>query len=148
MKALFKLLSRVRKGRLNFASSRFEGGWSGFFPLLIITMPKIFEPYQAINQSRMEPWRAEITQMRSVNWPYRKIAEWLADEAEIRVSLQAVQQFCKVRGITKSGGAKPPPPGRKSDPGRTKPRSTKRKTLFEYDGGDTPIDLSKLKSER
>lgn len=111
-------------------------------------MPKTFEPYQAINQSRLEPWREEIIQMRSVNWPYRKIAAWLAEEAEITVSLQAVQQFCKARGITKGGGAKPPPPGRKSEPRRAKIRTTKRKTLFEYHGEDQPIDLSKLKSER
>ena len=111
-------------------------------------MPKTFEPYQAINQSRLEPWREEIIQMRSLNWPYRKIAEWLAEESEITVSLQAVQQFCKVRGITKGGGAKPPPPIRKSEPRRTTTRTTKRKTLFEYTGEDQPIDLSILKSER
>ncbi|MGC6458464.1 MAG: hypothetical protein ACON4R_08825 [Akkermansiaceae bacterium] len=111
-------------------------------------MPKTFEPYQATNQSRLEPWRGEIVQMRSVNWPYRKIAEWLIEEAGITVSLQAVQQFCKVRGITKGGGAKLPPPIRKSEPRRTTTRSAKRRTLFEYNGEDQPIDLSTPKSER
>jgi len=108
-----------------------------------------FQPYQAINQSRLEAWRNQITEMRSLNWPYQKIADWLARETEISVSLQAVHQFCKVRGIVKGNAATPPPPTTVNF-AQVTPRKKKSggKKLFEYDGGNEPIDLSHLNSQR
>jgi hypothetical protein len=113
-------------------------------------MSEEFQPYQTVNQSRLEPWRNQIAEMRSLNWPYQKIADWLAQEAEVFVSLQAVHQFCKVRGIVKGSASKPPPPVSTAGPRVTprKKKSAKPKPLFEYDGGDEPIDLSQLKTER
>lgn len=60
-----------------------------------------FEPYQNPNQSRLEKWRNEITEMRSLNWPYPAIAKWLLDEQQLKISKEAIRQFCKLRNITK-----------------------------------------------
>ena len=112
-------------------------------------MQEKFEPYQAVNQSRLEPWRSQIVEMRSLNWPFQKVANWLKQHAGIVVTLQAVHQFCKVRGIAKGSAAKLPPPT-PVKVSRVGPRGKKanEKKLFEYDGGDAPIDLSHLKSQK
>ncbi len=41
--------------------------------------------------------------MRSVNWPYRRISQWLLDEKKVKVSYVAVRNFCETRGIVKGG---------------------------------------------
>ena len=108
-----------------------------------------FQLYQAVNQSRLEPWRNQVAEMRSLRWPYQKIADWLAREAEVSVSLQAVHQFCKVRGIEKGNAATPPPPTSvRMAQGSPRKKKARVKKLFEYDGGDEPIDLSQLNSQR
>jgi len=113
-------------------------------------MQENFERHQAANQSRLEPWRSHIAEMRRLDWPYQKIAEWLAQHQRIAVSLQAVQQFCKVRGIKKGSAKKLPPPPRKggvpSSPVRKAKSRTKKR--FEYNEANQPIDLSKLNSQR
>ena len=113
-----------------------------------------FEPYQAANQSRMEPWRAQIEEMRQLNWPYRKVADWLEENCELKVSLQAVHQFCKVRKIKKGGVvSEPPTPTRPKKttasvvlPSRLSPKS-RGQELFEYECEGQPIDLSNLKPQ-
>ncbi|MDB4265112.1 hypothetical protein N9891_00025 [bacterium] len=60
-----------------------------------------FEPHRIPYRSRLEKWRAEITSMREVNWPYSRIVDWLKKEAQISVSIEAVRKFCKLRNIRK-----------------------------------------------
>ena len=62
-----------------------------------------FQPHQRPNRSRLEQWRSEITKMRAVNWPYEKIAGWLLEKQNCRISAQAIHQFCKRRGISTTG---------------------------------------------
>ncbi|GHC56047.1 hypothetical protein GCM10007100_23670 [Roseibacillus persicicus] len=111
-------------------------------------MQENFQPYQAINKSRLEPWRNQIAQMRGLNWPYLKIAQWLAQNTEVSVSFQAVQQFCKVRGILKGEQSKPPPPARTTSVPPRRMRKKSATKLFEYNESDQPIDLSNLKREK
>lgn len=85
--------------------------------------------------------------MRSLNWPFQKVANWLKQHAGIVVTLQAVHQFCKVRGIKKGSSKKPPPPV-SGAPRPSKKRKSRTKKLFEYDEADTPIDLSNLKAQK
>lgn len=61
------------------------------------------EPYQHLS-SKLEPHRADIAEMRRLNWPYRKIRDWLAEEKGIAVRHTSVDRFCKVREIKKGRG--------------------------------------------
>ena len=113
-----------------------------------------FEPYQAANQSRMEPWRVQIEKMRQLNWPYRKVANWLEENCELKVSLQAVHQFCKVRKIRKGEVASEYPISIRPKKTKTSVVSPSRRShksrghkLFEYECEGQPIDLSNLKSQ-
>jgi len=60
-----------------------------------------FQPYQNPNQSRLEQWWNEIAEMRSQNWPYTAIAKWLLDEQQLKISTEAIRQFCHLRNISK-----------------------------------------------
>lgn len=53
------------------------------------------------NRSRLEEWRGDIISMRSLNWPYHRIAKWLDDEHGLAISKEAVRKFCRVRCIRK-----------------------------------------------
>ena len=51
---------------------------------------------------RLEQWRSEITEMRSLSWPHEKIAtRWLLNNKQLKISSEAVRKFCEVRGIKK-----------------------------------------------
>lgn len=58
-------------------------------------------PHERPNRSRLEQWLADITRMRELHWPYARIARWLQEEQDFRVSREAVRQFCVRRGILK-----------------------------------------------
>lgn len=87
-----------------------------------------FPQHQRPNVSRMENFRSEIAAMRSSDWPFQKIAEWLRENRQLEVSKEAVRQFCIVRGINK---ATAPP---QSVNNRIPPASPKQPLVkFEYD---------------
>lgn len=60
-----------------------------------------FEPHRRPNESKLEVFREEIAEMRALEWPLRKIADWLRTEKSCEVSYEAVRNFCDVRGIVK-----------------------------------------------
>ena len=64
-------------------------------------MENLFEPYEPPNQSRLEKWKPEIQKMRSLNWPYHKIAKWLEEEQQCKVHKDTIRKFCIVRKIKK-----------------------------------------------
>lgn len=66
-----------------------------------MSMQKKFEPHLRPNLSKLETWRSEITEMRSLKWPYTRIVAWLSIEQNFKISSEAVRQFCKVRSISK-----------------------------------------------
>ena len=67
-------------------------------------MDQKFEAHESPNRSQLEKWRPEIITMRSLNWPYHRIAKWLGDEHCLSVSKEAVRKFCRVRNIEKGQG--------------------------------------------
>ncbi len=73
-------------------------------------MEREFEPHENPNRSQIEKWRAEIISMRSLNWPYHRVAKWLEDEHGLSVSKEAVRKFCRVRNIGKGQGLPVLPP--------------------------------------
>jgi hypothetical protein len=96
-----------------------------------------FPPHQRPNVSRLETFRSEIAAMRSSNWPFRKIAEWLRENGHLAVSKEAVRQFCKVRHI----GSEPLDP--MSHQARTVINPPKKpQAKFEYDDS-MPIVIRK-----
>lgn len=97
-----------------------------------------FEPHEKPYWSRLEKWRAEITEMRRQNWPYSKIVEWLRTEGPISVTREAVRKFCQVRKIRKGSGKNIVPQIRKSS--QPVEKSTGR--LFEYKD-DGPIKTNR-----
>lgn len=60
-----------------------------------------FEEHRRPNESKLEPFRDEITEMRAKNWPLREIARWLLEQKQVRAGRETVRSFCKVRGIVK-----------------------------------------------
>ena len=64
-------------------------------------MKEQFQPHVRPNVSRLEQWRSEITEMRSLSWPHEKIARWLLNNKQLKISSEAVRKFCEVRGIKK-----------------------------------------------
>jgi len=84
-----------------------------------------FEPHRRPNESALEQFRSDIAAMRSQNWPYGRIASWLATEKYLTMHNDSIRRFCIRRGITK--GKKSPPASLKQSV-RSKP-----KKLFEYD---------------
>lgn len=150
----FKGTSRRLPQEFKCDSRRFEGGWRSFLRFWWEEMLEKFEPYQASNQSRMEPWRTQIEKMRQLNWPYRKVADWLEENCELKVSLQAVHQFCKVRKIRKGEVASEHPTPTRLKKTKTTVVSPSRRSnksrgqkLFEYECEGQPIDLSNLKPQ-
>ena len=66
-----------------------------------------FEPHVRPNRSSLQAYLIEITKMRSLNWPYRKIVLWLLDYRDCRISKEALRQFCMNRGILKGEAGSP-----------------------------------------
>jgi len=99
-------------------------------------MESQFQQHQRPNRSHLEQWRDEISEMRSLNWPFMKIAKWLLENQNFQISAQAIHQFCKRREIPEKRTvlvAKPKPQ-------KTIRRSaSKQKKIFEYDGSH-PIE--------
>lgn len=102
-----------------------------------------FQPYRNPSQSRLEQWRSEIIEMRSLNWPYPAIAKWLLDEKQLEISTEAIRQFCRLRNIGK--GAKKTKRGAAQS--RSAPPQTGQSTQDQKSGSDEftydsrPIDL-------
>lgn len=58
-----------------------------------------FPYYHRPNVSQLETYRTEIVAMRASNWPFHKVVQWLDEHHQVKVSKEAVRQFCKVRSI-------------------------------------------------
>jgi IS30 family transposase len=97
-----------------------------------------FPYYHRSNVSRLEAYRSEIVAMRASNWPFHKIAEWLSENHQMKVSKEAIRQFCKVRSIgrhenrtatpkTRTEATSQKQASKKFDYDDSKPISTKRK---------------------
>jgi len=101
-------------------------------------MTQRFEEHERPRTSRLEKWRAEIMEMRAAKWPYQRIANWLWEESQFKITAEAVRQFCQVREIRKGKKNQTMPT---QNPKRRcklvpKPESTstlKKEKLFEYD---------------
>jgi len=76
-------------------------------------MEQSYEPHIRPNVSRLEKWRTDITAMRSLSWPYQKIASWLWEHHQLRISDEAVRKFCQVRNINKGAKLRPMPSKRR-----------------------------------
>ena len=101
-----------------------------------------FEPHRRPNQSRLESFRAEISKMRALNWPYWRIADWLRDEHRVAISKEAIRKFCASRSIIKGDNSEmqPQPQRPKARRERSKASKPSAKPVFHYD--DTqPIEL-------
>lgn len=96
-----------------------------------------FEFHQPSLRSRLEEWRSDIVAMRVACWPYRRIAAWLLENYQVRISREAIRQFCKVRGITK---------GESSNESKAvvKPirKYSQKSGVFHYDDSQ-PIELKR-----
>lgn len=64
-------------------------------------MEQKFKPHLRPNCSKLEKWRKEIAKMRSLNWPYQKIIDWLQHKEGYKAGRETLRQFCIVRGIRK-----------------------------------------------
>jgi len=64
-------------------------------------MEETLKPYRHPNRSRLDEWYDQICQMRSLNWPYAKIVEWLLECHDFQVAEETVRRFCKRQGIIK-----------------------------------------------
>ncbi len=62
-----------------------------------------FEEHRRPNESRLEPFRKQISKMRAKSWPYQRIVEWLQTHADLTISAEAVRKYCLTREITKAG---------------------------------------------
>ncbi|MBB5353868.1 hypothetical protein HNR46_004132 [Haloferula luteola] len=102
-----------------------------------------FEPHRSPKVSRLEPWRREVAEMRSVNWPFQKIATWFA-ERNVTISTEGVRQFCKVRGIRKASPSmvEAPVATARSKAAEPLPPAAKRHKKFHYEGNG-PIEASR-----
>ena len=56
------------------------------------------------NISRLEAVRETVAHARKLNWPYRRIATYLAEERGMKMSAKSVRLFCIRRKITKGRG--------------------------------------------
>jgi hypothetical protein len=65
-----------------------------------------FKRYESLTKSCLVDWQNEIKKMRSCNWPYWKIAEWLELEKELNIHKDTIRKFCKRRNI-KKGSSEP-----------------------------------------
>lgn len=57
------------------------------------------EPHKS--KSKLEPFLGLIIEMRSKEWPYRKILEYLKKEKKVIAAYKTLYTFCKIRGIKK-----------------------------------------------
>ncbi len=100
-----------------------------------------FQPYQKPNVSRLEQWRDDITEMRALNWPYPEIAKWLLDQHQLKITSEAIRQFCNLRNIIKGA-----PPKQKNNSPKSHnvihPAKKKAVKKFTYDSSK-PIDIHK-----
>ena len=89
------------------------------------------------NISRLEKYRTEIKQMRRRNWPNAKIAQWLLDYKNLKISGESVRKFCHAHDIKKSENISVPtlPPIRQ----HRNPQKQQR-PVFEYKD-DGPLDV-------
>ena len=97
-----------------------------------------FQPYKKPNISSLEQWRDDITEMRSLNWPYPEIVKWLLEEHTLKITSESVRQFCNLRGIVKGSKQK-----RKRVPSQSPPTHTPKlesNKKFTYDSSE-PIDI-------
>ena len=62
------------------------------------------EPYQSRNESRLEPHRAFVAELRRQGWPFHAMAERLQKECGVSISVSAIHAFCKKRKIKKGIG--------------------------------------------
>ena len=62
------------------------------------------EPYQSRNESRLEPHRAFVTELRRQGWPFHAMADRLQKECGVSISVSAIHAFCKKRKIKKGIG--------------------------------------------
>ena len=65
-----------------------------------------FEPYVSPVTSCLSKWQHKIEEMRSLEWPYWKIAEWLLSEHQLTIHKDTIRKFCIRRNITK-GSSEP-----------------------------------------
>ena len=94
-------------------------------------MPNPPERHQRPNESCLEPFREEIVDRRHLEWPYRRLAEWLADEHQLTISAVSIRNFCLVRQIDKGEA----PQGNKRSQRTAEPTSADRDAWdFNTDG--------------
>lgn len=123
----------------NVSATQKTTGKQGFGNAFLRDMS--FESHTRPNQSRLEKWRSEITEMRSKSWPYRRISLWLQAEHNLSISAQAIRAFCLRRGIMKASSSALPNSSTETSP-RVLPTGQvpKKKPRFEYDDSE-PIHL-------
>ena len=86
-------------------------------------MPNPPERHQRPNESCLEPYREEIVERRRLEWPYRRLAQWLADEHQLTISAVAIRNFCLVRHIKKGEAPRTSSP---RQPASSKSKTTER----------------------
>lgn len=59
------------------------------------------EAHRKGHGSKLEAHRVVIVKMRRSRWPYRRIADWLRENRNVRIAAEGVRSFCRVRGIKK-----------------------------------------------
>lgn len=85
-------------------------------------VPK-FEPYHPVRVSKLESLRTEIAEMSRLEWPLKKIREFLNKERGVKVSLSRLCVYCQSRNIKKGRGEVPV-----ANEPETKTGNTHRKT--------------------
>lgn len=105
-------------------------------------MDQKFEAHENPNRSQIERWRAEIITMRSLNWPYHRIAKWLEDEHGLSVSKEAVRKFCRVRNIEKGQGLSVLPPLQRP-PSRVQKQSEEKLFNFGEEDAERAIRINR-----
>lgn len=68
---------------------------------------RVFERYQSPRISKLEVHRDEIAEMLRLEWPLRKVVEFLKREHGLQVSCNRLWTFCKSREIKKGRGGLP-----------------------------------------
>lgn len=68
---------------------------------------RVFELYHSPRISKLEVHRDEISEMLRLEWPLRKVIEFLHREHGLEVSCNRLWTFCKSRKIEKGRGELP-----------------------------------------
>lgn len=75
-----------------------------FLTKITMDKPLTFEPYQSPVISKLEVHREEIAEMRRLEWPLRKVVQFLHREHQLEVSCSRLWSFCKSRNLAKGRG--------------------------------------------